>query len=123
MNYNIKTSPIKSWCIGQALTHSKRTIFFTIFATMVMGSGIRFLIMDDDMMKMLPEHLDSRRTWTLFKMNLEAQKSFLSHLGIKGNQATNLALWRTFGLYQMDCKIFLQSWRYPILLPPHASIL
>ena len=56
-----------------------------MFVTIFMASGIQFIIMDDDMIKMLPEHLDSRRTWTLSKMNLEARKSFLSHLGIKGN--------------------------------------
>ena len=47
-----------------------------MFVTIFMASGIQFLIMDDDMMKMLPEHLDSRRTWDAVKMNLEAQKLF-----------------------------------------------
>ena len=28
-----------------------------------MGSGIRFLVMDDDMMKMLPKNLESRISW------------------------------------------------------------
>ena len=28
-----------------------------------MGSGIRFLVMDDDMMKMLPKDLESRISW------------------------------------------------------------
>ena len=63
MKNNFSKSPIKAWCIKQALIHPKRTILFTMFVTIFMASGMQFLIMDDDMMKMLPEHLDSRRTW------------------------------------------------------------
>lgn len=32
-------------------------------ATLILGSGLRFLVMDDDMMKMLPKDLESKISW------------------------------------------------------------
>ena len=63
MNSGITNSPIRQWFIDQALNHSKRTIVLSIIATLIMGSGVRFLIIDDDMMKMLPKDLNSKITW------------------------------------------------------------
>ncbi len=63
MNRNKSQSPIREWFISQALNHSKRTIIISILLTLVIGSGLRFLVMDDDMMKMLPNDLDSKITW------------------------------------------------------------
>ena len=54
---------IIQWTIRQAIGHSKRTVVLSVIATILMGSGIRFLVMDDDMMKMLPKNLDSRISW------------------------------------------------------------
>ena len=89
MNYNNKKSPIKSWCIDQALTHAKRTIVFTIFATIVMGSGIRFLIMDDDMMKMLPNNLDSKITWDAVQNEFGSTEIIFIAYGNKGQSIYN----------------------------------
>ena len=63
MNSGITNSPIRQWFIGQSLNHYKRTIILSIIATLIMGSGVRFLIIDDDMMKMLPKDLNSKITW------------------------------------------------------------
>ena len=63
MNSGITNSPIRQWFIDQSLNHSKRTIILSIIATLIMGSGVRFLIIDDDMMKMLPKDLNSKITW------------------------------------------------------------
>ena len=63
MNSGITNSPIRQWFIGQSLNHSKRTIILSIIATLIMGSGVRFLIIDDDMMKMLPKDLNSKIIW------------------------------------------------------------
>ena len=52
-----------NWSIRQAIAHSKRTVIFSAIATIFMGSGLRFLVMDDDMMKMLPKNLESRISW------------------------------------------------------------
>ena len=63
MNSGITNSPIRQWFIDQALNHSKRTIILSLIATLIMGSGVRFLVIDDDMMKMLPKDLNSKITW------------------------------------------------------------
>ena len=51
------------WSIRQAIAHSKRTVVLSAIATIFMGSGLRYLVMDDDMMKMLPKNLESRISW------------------------------------------------------------
>ena len=63
MNIDRIQIPIKKWSIDQALKHSRRTIILSILATLLIGSGIRFLVMDDDMMKMLPKNLESKISW------------------------------------------------------------
>ena len=63
MNFSKIKDQIIQWSIRQAIDHSKRTVFLSVIATILMGSGIRFLVMDDDMMKMLPKNLDSRISW------------------------------------------------------------
>ena len=54
---------IKNWAIEQSINKSKRTIILSILCTLLFASGIRFLVIDDDMMKMLPKEIDSRIAW------------------------------------------------------------
>ena len=63
MNFSKIKEQIIHWTIRQAIGHSKRTVVLSVIATILMGSGIRFLVMDDDMMKMLPKNLESRISW------------------------------------------------------------
>ena len=53
----------KIWIINQALEHSKRTILIAIIITLIFSSGIQFIIIDDNVMNMLPKNIDSRRIW------------------------------------------------------------
>ena len=53
----------KNWSISQALEHSNRTIIIALLLTIIIGSGIRFIVLDDNVMNMLPEDIDSRRVW------------------------------------------------------------
>ena len=55
-----------------------------MFVTIFMASGIQFLIMDDDMMKMLPEHLDSRRTWDAVQNEFGSTEIIFIAFGNKG---------------------------------------
>jgi len=89
MSYNTSKSSIKTWCIKQALAHSKRTIFISIFATLLMGSGIRFLIMDDDMMKMLPNDLSSKITWDAVQNEFGSTEIIFIAYGQKGESVYN----------------------------------
>jgi hypothetical protein len=55
--------PIREWVIQKTLKHPKRTIIISILITIFMASGIRFFIVDDDMMKLLPKDMPSRIAW------------------------------------------------------------
>ena len=54
---------MKNWAIRQALDHSKRTILMAFIITAIIGSGVRFIFLDDNVMNMLPKDIDSRRVW------------------------------------------------------------
>jgi hypothetical protein len=43
--------PVRSWFIRQSLDFPKRTIVFSILLTLIVGSGARFFLIDDDMIK------------------------------------------------------------------------
>jgi len=54
---------MKRWLISQSVDHPKRTIILSIIVTLIFASGFRFFKMEDDMLKLLPEDLESRITW------------------------------------------------------------
>ena len=56
-------NPVRSWIIGHVLANPKKAIFLPVLVTLIMGAGISYLVVDDDMMAMLPETLDSRMSW------------------------------------------------------------
>ncbi|MDP7027738.1 MAG: MMPL family transporter [Candidatus Marinimicrobia bacterium] len=57
------THKLKRWALNQALEHSRRTVLLTLFITVIIGSGVRFIFLDDNIMNMLPKDIDSRRIW------------------------------------------------------------
>ena len=65
--------------------------------TILMASGIRFLITDDDMMKMLPNNLDSKITWDAVQNEFGSTEIIFVAYGKKGesiyNEAALSALW------------------------------
>ncbi len=75
---------LKKWCIDQALNHSIRTILISIVATFIMGLGVQFLIMDDDMMKMLPKELDSKIAWDAVQNEFGSTEIIFIAFGRKG---------------------------------------
>ena len=78
---------IKQWFVDQALQHSRRTIILSILATLFMGSGIRFLVMDDDMMKMLPKELESKVTWDVIQNEFGSTEIIFIAFGRQGESA------------------------------------
>ena len=89
MNSGISNSPIRQWFIDQALNHSKRTIILSIIATLIMGSGVRFLIIDDDMMKMLPKDLNSKITWDAVQDEFGSTEIIFIAFGREGESVFN----------------------------------
>ena len=63
----MKAHSIKHWIISQSLNHPKRTIIFSLIITALMASGLRFFYIEEDMMKLLPAEMDSRKTWETIK--------------------------------------------------------
>ena len=63
----MKAHSIKHWIINQPLNHPKRTIIFSLIITALMASGLRFFYIEEDMMKLLPAEMDSRKTWETIK--------------------------------------------------------
>ena len=55
--------PIRRFLIRQSLEHPKRTIALAMFFTLILASGLRFFTIDDNMLKMMPEDLESRISW------------------------------------------------------------
>ncbi len=87
MNIDRIQIPIKKWSIDQALKHSRRTIILSILATLLIGSGIRFLVMDDDMMKMLPKELESKITWDAIQNEFGSTEIIFIAFGDQGESA------------------------------------
>jgi len=46
-----------------ALKNSKKIILLAISITIFIGSGIRFILLDDNVMNMLPANIESKRVW------------------------------------------------------------
>ena len=49
-----------------------------------MGSGLRFSVIDDDMMKMLPKNLDSRIAWDMVQEEFGSTEIIFIAFGKKG---------------------------------------
>jgi len=54
---------MKSWLLHQVLTHPIRLIIVNILFTMLFAYGLKWMIVDDNFMNMLPKDIESRRVW------------------------------------------------------------
>ena len=63
MTVSKSAHPIRAWIIEHVLANPKKAIVLPVLFTLFMGMGINFIVIDDDMMAMLPETLDSRISW------------------------------------------------------------
>jgi len=75
---------IRSWFIHQSLDHPWRTIVLSLIATIMMGSGLRYFTIDDDMMKILPKNLDSRIYWDAVQEEFGSTEVIFIAFGKKG---------------------------------------
>ena len=56
-------SRFKKFAIKQSINHPLRTLIITLIITIIMGSGLRYFIIEDDMMKMIPKTIKTRIVW------------------------------------------------------------
>ena len=76
--------PLRKWFIIQSLDYPWRTIIISLMATILLGSGIRFFIIDDDMMKILPKELDSRISWDVIQEEFGSTEVIFIAFGKQG---------------------------------------
>ena len=63
MSYKSVKIIIKDWCIHQSIKRPIPTIVISIAFTILISMGIQFIVVDDDMMKMLPSNIESKKSW------------------------------------------------------------
>ena len=54
---------MEDWCIHQPIKRPIPTILISIVFTVFLSLGIQFIVVDDDMMKMLPSNIESKKSW------------------------------------------------------------
>ena len=88
---------IKKWTISQSIEHPKRTIFICLIATLIIGIGLKWLIIEDDLMKILPKHVESVQTWDTIKDEFGTSEMMFVAFGKRGesiyNSTTLKSLW------------------------------
>ena len=85
MTSSDRSHPIRSWIIEHVLENPKKAIALPVLFTLSMGLGINYLVIDDDMMAMLPETLDSRMSWDAVQDEFGSTEVIFIAFGNKGN--------------------------------------
>ena len=80
---------IKDWFMSQSLDHPKRTTIITLLISILMGSGLQFFKIEDDMMKMIPENIETRRVWEEVKDEFGNTEMIFVAFGERGTSAYN----------------------------------
>ena len=84
MTSSDSSHPIRSWIIEHVLENPKKAIALPVLFTLSMGLGINYLVIDDDMMAMLPETLDSRMSWDAVQDEFGSTEVIFIAFGNKG---------------------------------------
>lgn len=84
-----KGHPIKDWFINQALNHSRRTIFLSLLMTAIMGSGLTWFTVEDDILKILPKNIESRIVWDSVREEFGNMDMIFIAFGEKGESIYN----------------------------------
>ena len=71
------------------LDNPLKSIFIPIFLTFIIGSGLRFIIVDDNMMAMLPTKMESRMTWDAVQNEFGSTESIFVAFGNEGENIFN----------------------------------
>jgi len=82
--FSNRPHPIRSWIIEHVLANPKKAIALPVLFTLSMGLGINYLVIDDDMMAMLPETLDSRMSWDAVQDEFGSTEVIFIAFGNKG---------------------------------------
>ena len=89
IKYKFSQNPIRSWCIHQSLDYPWRTIIISLLITLLVGSGVKFFLIDDDMMKILPKNLESRISWEAIQDEFGSTEVIFIAFGNEGESIFN----------------------------------
>ncbi len=78
---------MKNRLISQALDHPIRTVILCVLVTVFLGSGVRFIVIDDDFMNMIPEDNPSLVTWNKVLDEFGSTERIFVAFGHKGQDA------------------------------------
>jgi predicted RND superfamily exporter protein len=89
------TAKIKNWAITQSLDHPKRVIIISILSMIIMVFGLRWLVLEDDMMKILPQDMESVETWNTIKDEFGSTDMMFIAFGNRGESVYNTETFNT----------------------------
>ncbi|MBT6869881.1 MAG: MMPL family transporter [Candidatus Marinimicrobia bacterium] len=75
---------MKSWLSQQVLTHPKRLIIVNVLFTILFAYGLKWLVIDDNFMNMLPKDIESRRVWEEVEAEFGASEMMFIAFGHSG---------------------------------------
>ena len=71
------------------LDNPLKSILIPIFLTFILGSGLRFIIVDDNMMAMIPTKMESKMTWDAVQNEFGSTESIFIAFGKEGKNIFN----------------------------------
>ncbi len=83
------TDSIKTWLIKQALDHPRRTIIVSLAITLLLGAGIPYIVIDNDIMNMIPEDNPSIVVWNSILDEFGSTERIFIAFGNKGADILN----------------------------------
>jgi predicted RND superfamily exporter protein len=75
---------MKNKLIAWTTTHPKQSIVMAVVLSLIIASGVRFIHIEDDLMKMLPEDIPSRQVWNEIEAQFGSTEPLLLGLGQEG---------------------------------------
>jgi predicted RND superfamily exporter protein len=67
--------------IAWTTTHPRQSIVLAVILSIIIASGVRFIHIEDDLMKMLPEDIPSRQVWNEIEAQFGSTEPLLLSLG------------------------------------------
>ena len=89
------TAKIKNWTITQSLDHPKRVIIISVLSLIIMAFGLRWLVLEDDMIKILPQDMESVETWNNIKDEFGSTDMMFIAFGNRGESVYNNETFKT----------------------------
>ena len=81
---------MKQWFINQSTLHPLRSIIVMLVVTLIVGSGVRFIIIDDDFLNMLPDDMPTVQAWENIQDEFGSTNAIFIVFGHPGTEAVTV---------------------------------